>query len=778
MVLMVLAAGPLCAVGQTLRLPALPGLPKPAAAAASATTEAPTGAAAEDTLRSRLQRDLEDARNLSAALLSGSGAVVAPPGIADYEVALAGRRLGAWIYSLEGQLRSLDGIARARADKVEAAAANAAWLGFPDKPPYSILRAEELAQQVDALKARIEAAGATQAVSAREFDQLQKDAQRGAEAARRAQEDVRTHPGDTAAEWRARAAGWAASAVAATAAAIVRDREMTEARAEADKERLLLLERQLQTVKDRMTFTEADLQQVGRSEQARQARFDKAAAAAQTAADQRSREAAAAERALQALRVAVTAVSPARLDAAEAQLRALNAAVDTALRETETMAALSRLSAAVVDMWQSRFDALNSPDAARRQAAADALRDLRRGLAIWHTFAAGQIDIVQADQAEQAAQQERAAGDPAVLRYESARADALSQRALRAQQLVDEIERTDRTLRRWLADIGQEGAQRPWQDQVAALWARALTVLKAVWGFELFAVEDTLEVQGQKVTTTRGVTVGKSVGALLIFLVGYWLTSRLARRLERTLTARFGIDAQQARTIRRWTMTAFAFVLLVLVLNLAQIPLTVFAFFGGALAIGVGFGTQTIIKNFISGLILLMERQVQVGDAIEIDGFAGTVTEINLRSSTIAGYDGVDAIVPNSTLLESRVSNWTMSNRRVRRVVRVGVAYGSPTRKVVDLIRACAERHGEVLKQPSPQVLLEDFGDNALTFALFIWIDVRSGPGGPVITSDLRFMIEAALTEAGIAIAFPQRDIHLDTSRPLQVQISRGRTQG
>jgi small-conductance mechanosensitive channel len=432
----------------------------------------------------------------------------------------------------------------------------------------------------------------------------------------------------------------------------------------------------------------------------------------------------------------------------------------------------------MVEMWQSRFDALNAPDAARRQAAADALRDLNRGLGIWRSFAGGQIDIVHAEQADQAVQQERAASEPDVLRHESARADALSQRALHAQQLVDEIERTDRTLRRWLADIGQDRAQRPWQDQAAALWARALTVFKAVWGFELFAVEDTLEVQGQKITTTRGVTVGKSVGALLIFLVGYWLTSRLARRLERTLTARFGIDVRQARTIRRWTMTAFGFLLLVLVLNLAQIPLTVFAFFGGALAIGVGFGTQTIIKNFISGLILLMERQVEVGDAVELAGGAGTVAEINLRSSTIAGYDGVDAIVPNSTLLENRVSNWTMSNRRVRRVVRVGVAYGSPTRKVADLIRACAERHGEVLKQPPPQVLLEDFGDNALTFALFIWIDAKSGPGGPVITSDLRLMIEAALTEADISIAFPQRDIHLDTNRPLQVQISRARTEG
>ncbi|HEX6017453.1 MAG TPA: mechanosensitive ion channel domain-containing protein [Burkholderiaceae bacterium] len=539
-----------------------------------------------------------------------------------------------------------------------------------------------------------------------------------------------------------------------------------------------MLQRQLQTVKDRMTFTEADLEQIGRSEQARQARFDKAAAAAQTAADQRTREAAAAERALQALRVAVPAASPARLNAAEAQLRALSAAVDTARRESETQAALSRLSAAMVEMWQARFDALNAPDAARRQAAADALRDLHRGLSTWRTVARGQIETVQADQAEQAAQQERAASEPDVLRYESARADALSQRALRAQQLVDEIERIDRTLRRWLTDIGQDRAQRPWQDQAAALGARALAVLKAVWGFELFAVEDSVEVQGQKITTKRGVTVGKSIGALLIFLVGYWLTSKLARRLERTLTARFGIDARQARTIRRWTMTAFGFVLLVLVLNLAQIPLTVFAFFGGALAIGVGFGTQTIIKNFISGLILLMERQVQVGDAVEIDGFSGTVAEINLRSSTIAGYDGVDAIVPNSTLLESRVSNWTMGNRRVRRVVRVGVAYGSPTRQVADLIRACAERHGEVLKQPPPQVLLEDFGDNALTFALFIWIDIRSGAGGPAITSDLRFMIEAALADAGISIAFPQRDIHLDTTRPLQVRIARERAGG
>jgi small-conductance mechanosensitive channel len=244
--------------------------------------------------------------------------------------------------------------------------------------------------------------------------------------------------------------------------------------------------------------------------------------------------------------------------------------------------------------------ALNSPDARagrRRRRAAPA--SPRSGH--WRTFAGGQIDIVQADQAEQAAQQERAASAPDVLRYESARADALSQRALRAHQLVDEIERADRTLRRWLTDIGQDRAQRPWQDQLAAVGARALTVLNAVWGFELFAVEDTLEVQGQKVTTKRGVTVGKSVGALLIFPRSATGSLRGWHAGERTLTARFGIDAQQARTIRRWTMTAFGFVLLVLVLNLAQIPLTVFAFFGGALAIGVGFGTRPSSRTSSAG---------------------------------------------------------------------------------------------------------------------------------------------------------------------------------
>jgi small-conductance mechanosensitive channel len=201
----------------------------------------------------------------------------------------------------------------------------------------------------------------------------------------------------------------------------------------------------------------------------------------------------------------------------------------------------------------------------------------------------------------------------------------------------------------------------------------------------------------------------------------------------------------------------------------------VFAFLGGALAIGVGFGTQTIIRNFISGLIVLMERQVQVGDIVDVDGVTGTVTEVNLRSSTLLGFDGVEAIIPNSNLLENKVTNWTHTDNRVRRVVKVGVAYGSPVRRVAELLLDCMERHGQVLKDPEPRVLFEEFGDSALVFAMYFWLEMRPGVNSQVVMSDLRFMVHKALEEAGIAVPFPQRDVHLDATRPLQVELKRGR---
>jgi small-conductance mechanosensitive channel len=243
------------------------------------------------------------------------------------------------------------------------------------------------------------------------------------------------------------------------------------------------------------------------------------------------------------------------------------------------------------------------------------------------------------------------------------------------------------------------------------------------------------------------------------------------RRLERTLVGRFKAEPAAARIVRRWLQVILIAVLFVLALDLVKIPLTVFAFLGGALAIGFGFGAQVMIKNFISGVMLLIERPLKVGDIVQIGDIIGTVTNISIRSSTIRTADGIETLIPNSTFVESNVTNWTYSSPRVRRAVKVGVAYGSDTRKVSDTLLSVAERHGQILKDPAPRVIFEDFGADGLAFSLEYWIDYAKGADSRQIGSDVRFMIEKALAEAGIGIPFPQRDLHVDAAAPLRVEV-------
>ena len=218
-------------------------------------------------------------------------------------------------------------------------------------------------------------------------------------------------------------------------------------------------------------------------------------------------------------------------------------------------------------------------------------------------------------------------------------------------------------------------------------------------------------------------------------------------------------------------MILVSIALAITTLNYFDIPLTVFAFFGGALAIGLGFGTQTLIKNFISGIIVLFERKIRVGDIVEVDGVSGKVSEINTRSSVLRSADGKETLIPNSIFLENRVTNQTLSNRRVRRMIRVGVAYGTSPSQVSTILKECAERHGLILKDPAPVVAFEDFGDNALLFAIYFWTENNDKTDPVVVSSDVRIMIEKRFEEVGIGFPFPQRDLHLMSDKPLQVEL-------
>jgi small-conductance mechanosensitive channel len=286
-------------------------------------------------------------------------------------------------------------------------------------------------------------------------------------------------------------------------------------------------------------------------------------------------------------------------------------------------------------------------------------------------------------------------------------------------------------------------------------------------------IESELAVEGQKITGKRSVTLGKIAMAVLILGLGIWITGIISRVTEPIIIRRLKIEPNQANLIRRWFRAFLVACLVMFSLVSVKIPLTVFAFAGGAIAIGLGFGMQTLLKNFVRGLILLFERPFRVGDVLEVGGHRGTVTQIGLRASVLQLWDGTETLIPNSSLLENNVSNWTYSSRKVRFAVTVGAAYGSDTRRVIRLLSEIAERHGVVEKDPRPQVLLTEFAESALTFELRFWVDVIKGNAAQV-GSDLRQMIAGAFAENGIIIAFPQRDLHLDRARPLPVEIVPG----
>ena len=456
--------------------------------------------------------------------------------------------------------------------------------------------------------------------------------------------------------------------------------------------------------------------------------------------------------------------------AANQQLKLLDEMLETGRIEMMVLNWMQTVIQYGIDAWTHRYAALSGDDPVAKASALAALRTIKTEIDARMPLIRELASAAQTAIDQQEMRLKDALLDTEATARESALLETLKQRLRGLQRVELAGERLNRVLTRWLGDLGfsgEAGAQRDWK--LAA--ANAGAALKQVWNFELFAVEDSAVVEGRTVTTAYGVTVGKSIGVLLLYVFAYWLCSMLSRRLERLMVTRFAVDQQLASVTRRWIMIAVSVVLIVLVLNLARIPLTVFAFMGGALAIGVGFGTQTIIKNVISGIIILFERKIRVGDIVAIGGTTGHVTAVDLRASTVRSFDGVEALVPNSSFLENQVVNWTYSNSQIRREIRIGIAYGSPVHEAADIIAGCAEDHGHVLKDPPPAVFFEDFGDNALIMALVFWVELNASLPGRRIDSDLRFAIEKRLRTAGIDIPFPQRDIRLKVADALPVQV-------
>ncbi|MFP4446021.1 MAG: mechanosensitive ion channel family protein [Desulfosudaceae bacterium] len=301
-----------------------------------------------------------------------------------------------------------------------------------------------------------------------------------------------------------------------------------------------------------------------------------------------------------------------------------------------------------------------------------------------------------------------------------------------------------------------------------SFWQRANSFITGSTG----SVQTTLD---HKIWSFDGnnVTLRKLIVAALLLIIGLLVVRFILQYLFRRMIQQTSLKPATAQTIVK-LLTYFAYLsVLLFALRIVNIPLAAFAFLGGAIAIGVGFGAQNLINNFISGFIIMGERPIQLGDLIELEGILGKVEDIGARCTRVRTGENIRILVPNSSFLEKNITNWTISDKRIRTFVRVGVVYGSPVKTVRELLLEAVRKDPRIQSSPAPFVLFTDFGDNALIFDVYFWIVIESVIERKTIESEVRFRIEEVFGRAGIVIAFPQRDVHLDASRPLPVEFVR-----
>jgi small-conductance mechanosensitive channel len=256
-------------------------------------------------------------------------------------------------------------------------------------------------------------------------------------------------------------------------------------------------------------------------------------------------------------------------------------------------------------------------------------------------------------------------------------------------------------------------------------------------------------------------TLGNIIMLPLVVLLGWWAIRKLAH-ISTYRLRKSGASADTIHLFKRIFYILTSALLLFTTLDILNVPLTAFAFLSGAVAIGIGFGAQNIINNFISGWILMWERPIRIGDFLEVDSARGIVEAINTRSTRIRRTDGVHMLIPNSKLLENTVINWTLVDNVTRTSVKIGVAYGSPSQEVARIINLAINEEKEVLSTPKAGVIFDDFGDNALIFEGYFWINAKVEGDLRQARSRIRFRLDELFTQAGIVIAYPQRDLHLD----------------
>lgn len=281
--------------------------------------------------------------------------------------------------------------------------------------------------------------------------------------------------------------------------------------------------------------------------------------------------------------------------------------------------------------------------------------------------------------------------------------------------------------------------------------------------------QEILDMLRKNLVSLGDVTITPAVliTVVLILLGAFWVSRLLRGMLRRNVFRRTHLNIGVQESILR--ILHYIIMLLGVFIAVQQIgvDLTTLAAISAVLMVGIGLGLQNITSNFISAIILLFERPVQVGDFVEVSGIQGRIRAIKTRSSVVETLDNVSIIVPNSNFITDNVTNWSYRDSKVRIHVFVGVSYGSDVDLVAETLLRVSRSHEEVLLNPEPAIQFLEFADSTLNFDLLVWINDASRQYS--IRSDLNFAVVKAFREQGITIAFPQRDLHIRSAVPIEL---------
>ena len=300
---------------------------------------------------------------------------------------------------------------------------------------------------------------------------------------------------------------------------------------------------------------------------------------------------------------------------------------------------------------------------------------------------------------------------------------------------------------------------------LTVIWSGVFPALGILDSVELWHYTGT--VDGEQALVP--VTIGSLLAAAAVAVVGWLLLRRIPGLLEILLRQKMGVRPASAYAVTRVFQYAATGGLVALVISSLGGSWSQIQWAIAALSVGIGFGLQEIVANFISGLIILFEQPVRVGDVVTVGNVSGRVTKIRIRATTIRDFDNRELLVPNKEFITQQLLNWSLSDQVTRWVLEVGVAYGTDLEKAMGLISDIIHRHPQALSTPAPLITFEEFGDNSLLIRARFFVEQLDQR--LQVASEVRLEINRRFNEEGIVVAFPQRDIHLDTNGPLEVRM-------